>query len=97
MSEIEKDARGLAKSVADRKSPSVHSAKPTVMTGSEEATEQKTPPPLRIWTRTRTRAACVRRCRQREAARSVRGFECLRRQRLPGRLWLCLRSSIDWL
>ncbi|GEM_PF-1062108 len=45
MSDVEKDAkRQLAKSVADRKSIGVHSAKPTVITGSEDATEHKTPP-----------------------------------------------------
>jgi hypothetical protein len=45
MSDIEKDAKGqFAKSVADRKSTGVHSAKPTVISGSEDATEHKTPP-----------------------------------------------------
>jgi len=53
MSKIEKDAKGqFAKSVADRKSTGVHSAKPTVITGSEDATERKTPPgkkPVKEW------------------------------------------------
>ncbi len=53
MSEIERDAKGqFAKSVADRKSTGVHSAKPTVITGSEDATGHKTPPgkkPVKDW------------------------------------------------
>ncbi|EJB01779.1 hypothetical protein Rleg9DRAFT_0525 [Rhizobium leguminosarum bv. trifolii WSM597] len=53
MSDVEKDAKGqYAKSVADRKSSGVHSAKPTVITGSEDATENKTPPgkkPVKDW------------------------------------------------
>lgn len=53
MPDIEKDAKGqFAKSVADRKSSGVHSAKPTVITGSEDATEHKTPPgekPVKDW------------------------------------------------
>lgn len=45
MPDVEKDARGqFAKSQADRKSTGVDSAKPTVITGSEDATEHKTPP-----------------------------------------------------
>ncbi|MEZ2126282.1 MULTISPECIES: hypothetical protein [unclassified Sinorhizobium] len=40
-----KDAEGqFAKSQADRKSSGVHSAKPTVVTGSEDATVHRTPP-----------------------------------------------------
>jgi hypothetical protein len=53
MSKVEKDAEGqFAKSVADRKSTGVHSAKPTVITGSEDATEHKAPPgrkPVKDW------------------------------------------------
>ncbi len=53
MSDVEKDAKGqFAKSVADRGSSGVHSAKPTVITGSEDATEHKTPPgkkPVKDW------------------------------------------------
>lgn len=53
MSDIEKDAKGqFAKSAADRKATGVHSAKPTVITGSEDATEHKTPPgrkPVKDW------------------------------------------------
>jgi len=53
MSDIKKDAKGqFAKSVADRKATGVHSAKPTVITGSEDATEHKTPPgrkPVKDW------------------------------------------------
>jgi hypothetical protein len=45
MTDVEKDAKGqFAKSRADRKSSGVHSAKPTVITGSEDATIHKTPP-----------------------------------------------------
>lgn len=45
MTDVEKDAKGqFAKSVADRKASGVHSAKPTVITGSEDATEHKAPP-----------------------------------------------------
>jgi hypothetical protein len=45
MTNVEKDAKGqFAKSVADRKASGVHSAKPTVITGSEDATAHKTPP-----------------------------------------------------
>ncbi|RUM00173.1 hypothetical protein [Rhizobium chutanense] len=41
----EKDATGqFAKSRADRKSSGVASAKPTVITGSEDATVHKNPP-----------------------------------------------------
>jgi hypothetical protein len=40
-----KDAAGqFAKSRADRKASGVHSAKPTVITGSEDATVHKNPP-----------------------------------------------------
>lgn len=40
-----KDAEGqFAKSQADRKSSGVHSAKPTVVTGSEDATVHRDPP-----------------------------------------------------
>ncbi|WP_018900478.1 hypothetical protein [Rhizobium sp. 2MFCol3.1] len=42
----------FAKSVADRKSSGVHSAKPTMITGSEDAREHKTPPgkkPVKDW------------------------------------------------
>ncbi|TAZ66859.1 hypothetical protein ELH72_37025 [Rhizobium ruizarguesonis] len=53
MTEVEKDAKGqFAKSVADRKASGVHSAKPTVITGSEDATEHKTLPgkkPVKEW------------------------------------------------
>jgi hypothetical protein len=53
MSDVENDAKGqYAKSVADRKSTGVHSAKPTVITGSEDATAHKTPPgktPVKEW------------------------------------------------
>ncbi|MDI5929432.1 hypothetical protein [Rhizobium leguminosarum] len=53
MTDVEKDAAGqFAKSVADRKASGVHSAKPTVITGSEDATEHKTPPgkkPVKEW------------------------------------------------
>ncbi|MDM9646758.1 hypothetical protein [Rhizobium sp. S163] len=53
MSKVEKDAEGqFAKSVADRKSTGVHSAKPTVITGSEDATIHKVPPggkPVKDW------------------------------------------------
>jgi len=53
MSDIEKDAQGqFAKSIADRKATGVHSAKPTVVTGSEDATSHKTPPgkkPVKEW------------------------------------------------
>jgi hypothetical protein len=45
MSNVEKDARGqFAKSQGDRKASGVHSAKPTVVTGSEDATAHKRPP-----------------------------------------------------
>ncbi|TCV73688.1 hypothetical protein EDE05_104160 [Neorhizobium sp. R1-B] len=41
----EADAKGqFAKSQADRKSSGVHSAKPTVITGSEDATAHRNPP-----------------------------------------------------
>ncbi|EJC64651.1 hypothetical protein Rleg5DRAFT_1403 [Rhizobium leguminosarum bv. viciae WSM1455] len=53
MTDVEKDAKGqFAKSVADRKASGVHSAKPTVITGSEDATAHKTPPgkkPVKEW------------------------------------------------
>ncbi|WP_082597566.1 hypothetical protein [Rhizobium sp. Root708] len=53
MTNVEKDATGqFAKSVADRKSSGVSSAKPTVVTGSEDATVHKTPPgkkPAKDW------------------------------------------------
>ncbi|MBX5170326.1 hypothetical protein HJB84_10655 [Rhizobium sp. NZLR1b] len=53
MSDGEKDAKGqYARSVGNRKSTGVHSAKPTVITGSEDATEHKTPPgkrPVKDW------------------------------------------------
>ena len=42
---IENDAKGqFAKSQGDRKASGVHSAKPTVITGSEDATAHKLPP-----------------------------------------------------
>lgn len=42
MNKVEEDARGqFAKSQADRKASGVHSAKPTVITGSEDATIHK--------------------------------------------------------
>ncbi len=45
MSDVEKDAKGqFAKSVGDRKASGVISAKPTVVTGSEDATAHKAPP-----------------------------------------------------
>ncbi|MCA2409055.1 hypothetical protein GYN07_13665 [Rhizobium leguminosarum bv. viciae 248] len=45
MANPEKDAAGqFAKSRADRKSSGVASAKPTVITGSEDATVNKNPP-----------------------------------------------------
>ncbi|MDR9762815.1 hypothetical protein RJJ37_24830 [Rhizobium redzepovicii] len=45
MSDVEKNAkRQFAKSIGDRKATGVASAKPTVITGSEDATEHKTPP-----------------------------------------------------
>lgn len=45
MVDVEKDAKGqFAKSIADRKASGVSSAKPTVITGSEDATVHKTPP-----------------------------------------------------
>jgi len=45
MANPEKDAAGqFAKSRADRKSTGVASAKPTVITGSEDATVHKNPP-----------------------------------------------------
>jgi hypothetical protein len=41
----EADAKGqFAKSQGDRKSSGVHSAKPTVITGSEDATAHRNPP-----------------------------------------------------
>lgn len=54
MNKVEKDARGqFAKSQGDRKASGVHSAKPTVITGSEDATVNKHPPgskkPERDW------------------------------------------------
>lgn len=53
MSDVEKDAKGrFAKSSGDRKATGVASAKPTVITGSEDATEHKTPPgkkPVKEW------------------------------------------------
>ncbi|WP_312407989.1 hypothetical protein [Rhizobium sp.] len=45
MSRPEDDAKGqYAPSQADRKADGVHSAKPTVITGSEDATVNNTPP-----------------------------------------------------
>ncbi|EJC79837.1 hypothetical protein Rleg4DRAFT_1439 [Rhizobium leguminosarum bv. trifolii WSM2297] len=45
MANLENDAAGqFAKSRADRKSSGVASAKPTVITGSEDATMHKNPP-----------------------------------------------------
>jgi len=45
MTDSEKDAKGqYAGSQADRKADGVHSAKPTVITGSEDATVHRTPP-----------------------------------------------------
>lgn len=45
MSDPEKDAKGqYAPSQADRKASGVHSAKPTVITGSEDATVHRDPP-----------------------------------------------------
>lgn len=45
MSNPEKDAKGqYAPSQADRKASGVNSAKPTVVTGSEDATVNRTPP-----------------------------------------------------
>lgn len=53
MTKVEDDAKGqFAPSQADRKATGVHSAKPTVVTGSEDATEHKTPPggkPVKDW------------------------------------------------
>jgi hypothetical protein len=53
MTDVEKDVKGqFAKSVGDRKTIGVASAKPTVVTGSEDATEHKTPPgkkPVTDW------------------------------------------------
>ncbi|MDR6668033.1 hypothetical protein [Rhizobium sp. 1399] len=53
MADVEKDAEGqFAKSKADRKASGVHSAKPTVITGSEDATVHKIPPgqePAKDW------------------------------------------------
>ena len=50
---VKDDAKGqFAKSRADRKSSGVASAKPTVITGSEDATAHRTPPghlPLQGW------------------------------------------------
>lgn len=49
----ESDAQGqFAKSQADRHASGVHSAKPTVVTGSEDATVNRTPPgqdPQKDW------------------------------------------------
>jgi len=45
MSNPKDDAKGqYAPSQADRKATGVHSAKPTVVTGSEDATVNRTPP-----------------------------------------------------
>lgn len=45
MANPENDAKGqYAPSQADRKATGVHSAKPTVITGSEDATEHRDPP-----------------------------------------------------
>lgn len=45
MSNPEADAKGqFAPSQADRKASGVHSAKPTVVTGSEDATVNRDPP-----------------------------------------------------
>ncbi len=45
MNNPEKDAKGqYAPSQADRKASGVHSAKPTVVTGSEDATVHRDPP-----------------------------------------------------
>jgi len=45
MGKPEDDAKGqYAPSQADRKANGVHSAKPTVVTGSEDATVNRTPP-----------------------------------------------------
>jgi len=45
MGRPEDDAKGqYAPSQADRKASGVHSAKPTVVTGSEDATVNRTPP-----------------------------------------------------
>jgi hypothetical protein len=42
---VEADAKGqFAKSIADRKASGVASAKPTVITGSEDGTAHKIPP-----------------------------------------------------
>jgi hypothetical protein len=53
MTKAEDDAKGqFAPSQADRKATGVHSAKPTVVTGSEDATVHKTPPgrkPVKKW------------------------------------------------
>jgi hypothetical protein len=53
MTDVEKDAKGqFAKSTADRKATGVASAKPTAITGSEDATVNKTPPgkkPVKDW------------------------------------------------
>lgn len=50
MSDVEKDAKGqFAKSVADGKSTGVHSAKPTVITGSEDATAPPGQKPAKDW------------------------------------------------
>jgi hypothetical protein len=53
MSDVENDAKGqYAKSIADPKASGVASAKPTVITGSEDATAHKTPPgkkPVKEW------------------------------------------------
>ena len=54
MNKAQKDARGqFAKSQGDRKASGVHSAKPTVITGSEDATVHKNPPgtkkPVKDW------------------------------------------------
>ncbi|MBY3043724.1 hypothetical protein AB9E06_34335 [Rhizobium leguminosarum] len=53
MTKAEDDAKGqFAPSRANRKATGVHSAKPTVITGSEDATAHKTPPgkkPVKEW------------------------------------------------
>ncbi|XAZ25961.1 hypothetical protein LVY75_34800 (plasmid) [Sinorhizobium sp. B11] len=53
MSDVRKDAQGqFAPSQADRRATGVASAKPTVITGSEDATAHKTPPgdkPVKEW------------------------------------------------
>jgi hypothetical protein len=53
MTKAEDDAKGqFVPSQADRKATGVDSAKPTVITGSEDATVHKTPPgkkPVKEW------------------------------------------------